>query len=248
MSVPTPELTQNNSTVDLVASREPALKEFAAEPIVVDEFVHHPVYQYYRNLYTSHLHRHRDNHLVHDIQENIWPMLTGETLAGPRKIGFRSPSSYIVDPIFLNAAADAAAAPPPPGAYGDTATHPNISYTFLHLGEHLSGHKEIIHGGLLATLLDELACRLAFQNFPSKKGVTANLNIAYKKPCYVNSYILVRCDVVKKEGRKCWVKAVVFHVPLDTTSPREVETSPNLLTECECLVIEPKWVQQLNNH
>lgn len=88
----------------------------------------------------------------------------------------------------------------------------------------------------MATLLDELTCRLAFQNFHSKKGVTANLNINYKKPCFANNIVMVKCQLIKKSGRKCWVEGLVYNVSNDP---------PELLTQCECLVIEPKWVKDL---
>lgn len=225
----TPVNTLNNSLEDL----RPVVNE--------DKFLSHPIYNKYKALHASHLTKHEANALVHDINENIKPMLTGDTLAGPNKISFRSSSSYHIDPIFLNSENE----PAPEEAYGPDSGYQNSSFTFFHLGEGLTGHKEIIHGGLLATILDELACRLAFLNFPSKMGVTANLNISYKKPCYVNNYVLVRCDVAKKVGRKCWVNAKVYHVDLDS---EEVEVEKNLLTECECFVIEPKWVKELNNN
>ncbi|CAH2350221.1 hypothetical protein CLIB1423_01S05226 [[Candida] railenensis] len=225
---PTPINTSNNSSV--------ALKALVHE----DKFLSHPIYTKYQALYADHLEKNKSNSTVHDVIENIKPMLTGHTLAGPDKISFRSPSSYIMDPIFLDTENPASV-----DAYGPESGNQNSSFTFFHLGEGLTGHKSIIHGGLLATILDELACRLAFLNFPSKMGVTANLNITYKRPCFVNNYILVRCDVSKKEGRKCSVNAKVYLIDLDSD---EVEVDKNLLTECECLVIEPKWVKELNNH
>ena len=229
MDSPTPINTLNNSSVTLKAL------------VQEEKFLSHLIYSKYQTLYADYLEKHKSNSIALDINEHIKPNLTGHTLAGPNKISFRSPSSYIIDPIFL----DSEKNPAPVDAYGPESGYQNSSYTFFHLGEGLTGHTSIIHGGLLATILDELACRLAFLNFPSKMGVTANLNINYKKPCFVNNYILVRCDVSKKEGRKCWVHAKVYQVDLDSD---EVEVDKNLLTECECFVIEPKWVKELNNH
>ncbi|TFL01443.1 HotDog domain-containing protein [Pterulicium gracile] len=53
---------------------------------------------------------------------------------------------------------------------------------FVHLGEGLCGHQGIVHGGLMATLLDEALSRTACNNLPSKVGVTANLTIEYRAP------------------------------------------------------------------
>lgn len=223
--------TAESSVVDLLIFLTHALE---------DRLRKHPVYQHYENLSAVHTELNVHNGL---IQENIWPHLTGHTLVGPDKINVRSPGLYVIDDKFLT-------------EYGDIASvgagEKNHSYTFFHLGNKLSGHAQIIHGGLLATILDELTCRLAFQNFHSKKGVTANLNINYFKPCYVDLYVLIKCTVVKKNGRKCIARGQVYLVDLDAdyngvSIPELVEDKLRLLTECECLVIEPKWVAELKN-
>lgn len=206
------------------------------EKILLD----HPVYQYFNDLYKEHSKTNNHSSL---IEENIWPTLTGETLIGRGKINFRSNSFYLIDDKFLS-------------EYKDIdqleKNEKNYSYTFFHLGSKLSGHQKIIHGGLLATILDEITCRLAFQNFHSKKGVTANLNINYKQPCYVDTFVLIKCETTKKTGRKCFVKGSVFKLDLNDGNLQlpttdYIESKANLLTECECLVIEPKWVHELQN-
>lgn len=156
---------------------------------------------------------------------------------GEGKINLRTEAVYFVDDEFLKHSPDFTSL-----EEGQN----NSSYAFFHLGPKISGHPTIIHGGLLATLLDELTCRLAFQNFHSRKGVTAYLNTSYKKPCYVNSYVMVKCTVLKKAGRKCVVKGQVFGIDLDDVD--ELEAGGLLLTECECLVIEPKWVHELKGN
>lgn len=172
------------------------------------------------------------------LEENIWPVLTGETLLGSGKINYRGDSMYIIDDKYLHSDNDIEKLGPQDN---------NRSYTFFHLGHKLSGHQKIIHGGLLATMLDELTCRLAFQNNHSGSGVTANLNINYRQPCFVNTYVLIKCEVSRKVGRKCFVKGYVYKVDIDDVS-LEVERPENLLTECECLVIEPKWVKDLKHN
>lgn len=204
------------------------------------ELYSHPAYLHYAELNQVHSATHRENSL---IKENIWPFLTGQTLVGEDKISLRSPSLYVIDDKFLTQYEDI-----PEIKDGES----NSSYTFFHLGHKLSGHAKIIHGGLLATILDELTCRLAFQNFHLKKGVTANLNINYFKPCFINSYVMIKCTTVKKNGRKCVVKGQVYHLDLDAEwncveVPESVERKENLLTECECLVIEPRWVHDLKD-
>lgn len=233
MEPPTLVNSAVNSTVDLQKQLNEAFES---------RLYKHPIYQYYENLNLSHALEHSESGL---IQENIWPQLTGHTLVGQDKINLRSKGLYIIDNEFLTRYDDIL-------ELGED--DKNFSYTFFHLGHKLSGHAKIIHGGLLATILDELTCRLAFQNFESKKGVTANLNINYFKPCYVDSYVMIKCTLLKKVGRKCTVKGQVFLLNLDSDADytgksiaEVVESKTNLLTECECLVIEPKWVHELKN-
>lgn len=200
----------------------------------------HPIFQYYENVNLNHSIANKKNAL---IEENIWPHLTGHTLVGPDKINLRSRGLYVIDEKFLTEFEDIDELQP---------DQHNHSYTFFHLGSKLSGHTLIIHGGLLATILDELTCRLAFQSFESKKGVTANLQLNYFKPCFVDSYVMLKCTLLDKKGRKCRVKGQVFLVDLKADLegkpvPEFVEDKANLLTECICLVIEPKWVNELNN-
>lgn len=190
----------------------------------------HPIYEHYAEIHKQHL---EQNPTSGNIKESLLANLTQDVLKGENKISLRSQSLFIIDGSFL-------------AEFNDIdqilAHQNNHSYTFFHLGDHLSGHPEIVHGGLLATLLDEVTCRLAFQNIKSKKGVTANLNINYYKPCKTGSYVMIKCALVKKSGRKCWVRGEVFHLKLEDSEVdvKKVETTDNLLTSCECLVIEPR--------
>ncbi|KAI1821920.1 Adenylylsulfate kinase-domain-containing protein [Xylaria intraflava] len=77
-----------------------------------------------------------------------------------------------------------------------------ISY----LGHELCGHPGIIHGGLLATMLDEGLARCCFAALPHKVGVTANLNINYRAPAKPDNYVVLRAKTTKVEGRKAWVE------------------------------------------
>ena len=186
------------------------------------------VYQFYLNL----VKRHNQD----EIRENIWPKLTGDTLYGFEKIDYRGNCMFAVDKKFVGSKEDIEI------ENGDS----NCSYTFFHLGSKLTGHEGIVHGGLLATLLDELTCRLAFLSLPSHMGVTANLNINYKKPCPLDSYILVKCELLYKKGRKCLVRGNIYKVNLDSISA--VESDENLLTSGDVLIIEPNWANKLQHN
>ncbi|KAI5298837.1 snoRNA-binding rRNA-processing protein imp4, partial [Ascosphaera pollenicola] len=76
----------------------------------------------------------------------------------------------------------------------------NLSATsIIHLGNALTGWPGIIHGGLQAIILDEALGRAAIRVFPSHTGVTANLNLDYKKPMPQNRFYKVVVQV-EKEG------------------------------------------------
>ncbi|CAO3630594.1 unnamed protein product [Cunninghamella echinulata] len=76
-----------------------------------------------------------------------------------------------------------------------------------HLGKELCGHEGIIHGGMLATLLDECLACVAMPSLPNYVGFTANLNIDYRKPVKSNQWVVLKGKLNKVEGRKAYVEA-----------------------------------------
>ncbi|KAJ5827217.1 hypothetical protein N7447_003980 [Penicillium robsamsonii] len=105
--------------------------------------------------------------------------------------------------------------------------------SLMYLGGDVCGHQGIIHGGLLATLLDEGLARCCFPALPNKVGVTANLNIDYRAPAMANQYVALRAETVKVEGRKAWVEGRIETLPVDGTEPV-------VLVEAKALFIEPR--------
>ena len=133
--------------------------------------------------------------------------LTGGTLSGPRKI--------VVPPLaFIE-------------KDGKDAT------ALFYLGGDLCGHPGIIHGGCLATILDEGLARCCFPALPNKVGMTATLSITYKAPLPADSYVCLRARTTKVEGRKAWVEGWI-----ESLVP-EGET-PKVYVEAIALFIEPK--------
>ena len=135
--------------------------------------------------------------------------LTGGTLLGPGKIP--------VPPlVFLREGKDLV----------------SISY----LGTDLCGHVGIIHGGLLATLCDEGLARCGFSALPNKIGVTATLTVNYRNPAPAGSFVVLKAETTKVEGRKVWVKGRIELLG-ETQEPGKV------LCEAEGLFIEPKYAK-----
>ncbi|ANB11138.1 hypothetical protein AWJ20_3937 [Sugiyamaella lignohabitans] len=114
---------------------------------------------------------------------------------------------------------------------------------FYHLGSRLCGHKGIIHGGLLATLIDETFCRCGFPLLPNKLGVTATLDIQYLAPTKAESIIVVRAKTTKVEGRKVWIEGAVSALPYPDAYESGHELTPAV--KAKVLLVEPRWVEKL---
>ena len=85
---------------------------------------------------------------------------------------------------------------------------------------HCGGSKEIVNGGIIASLIDchslNLAIAYAYRNERRAIGssprigyVTGNLNIAYVKPTPINEPLHLRARITKTEGRKTWVSCTL---------------------------------------
>ncbi|KAI9827550.1 MAG: hypothetical protein M1832_004900 [Thelocarpon impressellum] len=119
----------------------------------------------------------------------------------------------------------------PPYTWGEKGGKSLVSISYL--GKDLCGHPGIVHGGLLATLLDEGLARCCFPALPSKVGMTASLNVNYRKPAAADSYVVLKAKTVKVEGRKAWVEG---HIETLVSEGEE----PVVLVEASALFIEPR--------
>ena len=113
----------------------------------------------------------------------------------------------------------------------------SISY----LGAALCGHPGIIHGGMLATILDEGLARCCFGALPNKIAMTANLNINYKAPAKAGQFVVLRAKTTKVEGRKAWVEGHIETL----VAPGE---KPVVLAEASGLFIEPRQASVSNRN
>lgn len=134
--------------------------------------------------------------------------LTGGTLVGPGKIVT------------------------PPFSWTDRQGRSYVQIT--HVGTDLCGHMGVIHGGFLATMLDEGLARCCFPVLPYNVGMTAKLEINYKAPALADQYLVLRATTLKVEGRKAWVEG---HIE---TLPAEDGQEPTILATASALYISPK--------
>ncbi|KAK9380651.1 Thioesterase/thiol ester dehydrase-isomerase [Kockiozyma suomiensis] len=113
------------------------------------------------------------------------------------------------------------------------------SVAVMKIGSKLCGHPGIIHGGLLATLLDEGLCHVGFHALPSRLGVTAKLAVNFRSPAYADKIYIMHAKVTKHEGRKAWVSGYIESVP------EKAGDKPVVIAESEVMVVQPKWVSRL---
>ncbi|CAO3658336.1 unnamed protein product [Umbelopsis vinacea] len=99
----------------------------------------------------------------------------------------------------------------------------------VHLGRSLCGHDKIVHGGMLAVLLDEALACVALPALPFKTGFTANLNIDYRLPVKADQWVVLRGKLIQQEGRKAWVEGWI-----------ESADGEHKFTEAKSLYISPK--------
>ncbi|KAJ6577611.1 HotDog domain-containing protein [Mycena capillaripes] len=108
------------------------------------------------------------------------------------------------------------------------------SHVFVHLGRGLCGHDGIVHGGLLATLLDEALARNAITNLPEKVGVTATLSLNYRAPTRADQFVVIKTQLLELKGRKA------------TVTGRVEDLQGNLLVDAKALFIQPRYAKLLD--
>lgn len=97
----------------------------------------------------------------------------------------------------------------------------------------------VVHTGLMTTLMDEGLSRCAFPSLPSKYGVTASLQLDFERPLPPNSFIVLRAQATKNEGRKSWAEGT-----LELLTDQSSTTTASLpLVEGRVLMVEPKWAK-----
>lgn len=105
---------------------------------------------------------------------------------------------------------------------------------FFYLGTKLAGHAKIVHGGIAGVLLDECMGRACFSKLVGRIAVTAKLDLEYKSPIPVETFVLIRAETTRTEGRKAWVSGVI-----------ENARDGRVLVQAKGLFIEPRWASEM---
>lgn len=88
------------------------------------------------------------------------------------------------------------------------------SVSFVYLGHGLDGWIKTVHGGALATIIDENMGRVAVRTFPEGTGVTANLNLNYRTRAIPGFWykIITTIDEEQSTDRKALLKSEVWNI------------------------------------
>eukprot|EP00835_Amoeboradix_gromovi_P003212 NODE_203_length_14950_cov_0.414450.p8 type:complete len:221 gc:universal NODE_203_length_14950_cov_0.414450:10717-11379(+) len=113
---------------------------------------------------------------------------------------------------------------------------PKSMIVLIKLGKAVDGYYQITHGGLTAAICDDMFGALFFKsqvqqldpNGHMKNGVTANLNIDYRKPVVPGKWIIWVGCIHKVENRKTFLLCKVLNLDSE------------ILAEGSCLFITPK--------
>ncbi|KAJ5937490.1 hypothetical protein N7454_003832 [Penicillium verhagenii] len=82
-------------------------------------------------------------------------------------------------------------------------------FLVIQFGGAVCGFRGVVHGGLLATILDEGLAACSMRNFPDKILVTASLKIKFIRPAPAEKLYVLKAEMVKSEGRKVWVEGKI---------------------------------------
>lgn len=106
--------------------------------------------------------------------------------------------------------------------------------SFHYAGPDLAGHGKTIHNGAIAIIMDEGLCQCGFARLPSKKGVTAKLELNFKQGVPPGALVL-DAHVTQAKGRK-----VVIEGTVRTFDEPSIEVATAL-----CIMVEPRWFRYI---
>ncbi|CAI7587766.1 unnamed protein product [Penicillium bialowiezense] len=128
----------------------------------------------------------------------------------------------------------------------------------FHIGQDLCGHPGFVHGGLLSVMFDEVFARCVSAAFPSGLGMTANLNVDFRKPALPDRLYVLHTKTTKVDGRKAWVEGRMSYLPLavpqsadansaisDLSLLQEDHEGAVMVAEAKALFVEPKFADSM---
>ncbi|SSD58739.1 uncharacterized protein SCODWIG_00500 [Saccharomycodes ludwigii] len=127
----------------------------------------------------------------------------------------------------------------------------------FHFGSGLINEKGYIHKGIVALAMDEVLCYCGFPHLPSKKGVTAKLDLEYLQDIPSDTTVLLNCKVKEVKGRKCVITGELISLPNSYNgnshwydniffgNNRNNKKDSTVYATGKCILVEPKWFKYL---
>lgn len=100
--------------------------------------------------------------------------------------------------------------------------------------DNVIGQDNKVHNGILTILLDETTCFCGFDKLPSKRGVTAGLDLNFYGKIQPKSTFVLTAKVLDARGRKVKIEGTVK------------SASGERLADATCLLVEPRWFKYFN--
>jgi acyl-coenzyme A thioesterase PaaI-like protein len=84
----------------------------------------------------------------------------------------------------------------------------HVVTALVDFGTALNGHPQVIHGGILALVLDDVF-GFSFEALGVPMAVTANLNLNYRAPTPAGTSVMIRVQLERQENRKLYFQGQV---------------------------------------
>ena len=83
----------------------------------------------------------------------------------------------------------------------------------------LEGGANMMHGGFIALLLDEVSSKVL--SMQGKQGVTRNINVSFEKPVNLSGPVRLEAKLLSHEGRKHFIEAKILNSQGDVLAKSE---------------------------
>lgn len=105
---------------------------------------------------------------------------------------------------------------------------------------YFEGFPGVVHGGIVASMLDEMVSRAAMMGEPNRFRMTAKLEVRYRKPVPTEQLLSLRARLLRRRGRVSFAEAEIRLQ--DGTLLAEAEGT---LVEIELAAVDPDQLEEL---
>lgn len=102
----------------------------------------------------------------------------------------------------------------------DISTNHGESKSMIIFPEHFQGYTDVVHGGILSTVLDEIAVYAGMSL--GKKCVTGEISVRFKRPVEIGIEYIVEGKVVNDRNRLIDVESCIKNAKGDVYASAEV--------------------------